>query len=122
MTLGMCQKGVSQTKVQVMAMCHKLRGGKSKILDKEIRNNPRKPIGRRHVAKRTSHLAHIGPNSVCVCVGGGGGGGRGEKRENRKRKKSRERSSHFSLDFPAIRTLTFVRARDKVDPRGKSFE
>ena len=32
-----CQKGVSQTKVQVMAMCHKLRGGKSKSLDKGIR-------------------------------------------------------------------------------------
>ena len=45
MTLAMCgvahieprvRRRVSQTKAQVMAMCHKLRGGKSKILDMEI--------------------------------------------------------------------------------------
>ena len=45
-TLGTCgvarieprvRRRVSQTKAQVMAMCHNLREGKSKSLDKEIR-------------------------------------------------------------------------------------
>ena len=74
-----CHKGVSQTKVQVMAICHKLRGGKSKSLDKEIRGNPIEPIGRCNVAKRTSHLTHLGPNSVGVK--------RKKKRERRKKEK-----------------------------------
>ena len=31
------RRRVSQTKAQVTAMCHEIRGGKSKSLDKEIR-------------------------------------------------------------------------------------
>ena len=44
-----------------------------------------------------------------------------EREEEGRRKDFRERSSTFSLDFPAIRQSVLVRARDKVDPRSESY-
>ena len=47
-----------------------------------------------------------------------------EKKEREKREKKRrgERGSFFSLNFLEIRSSAFFGARDKVDPRGESFE
>ena len=44
-----------------------------------------------------------------------------EKKEKRERRDSRERSSTFSLEFPAIRQSVFGEARSKVAPHCKSY-
>ena len=64
-------------------------------------------------SERTSHLTHLGPI-----------GGKGREREKEKRKgkgELRERSSTFSLNFPAIGPTVFGEARDKVLSCGRSF-
>ena len=72
------------------------------------------------MARRTSHLTHLGPNSV-------GGERERKKRERRKEKKkkrgegeSREKSSTFSLNFPTIESSVSDKARGKVLHRDKS--
>ena len=45
-----------------------------------------------------------------------------EKKEEEREEEGGERSSTFSLVFPAIGPSIFVRARGKVRPRGKSFK
>ena len=50
--------------------------------------------------------------------------GRGEskpRKEGEKRRAFRERSSHFSLDFPAIGPSNPGKTRGKVDPHCKSY-
>ena len=68
------------------------------------------------MAKRTSHLTHLGPNSVGVKET--------EKREKKRKRmrgrRSRERSYTFSLDFPTIGRSVSGEARGKVLPRDKS--
>ena len=51
-----------------------------------------------------------------------GGGGRKTKREReRKERDFRERSSTFSLEFPAIEPSVAGEARRKVAPHGKGY-
>ena len=45
-----------------------------------------------------------------------------ERGEKEKEDSFRERSSHFSLDFPAIRPTVFDGARGKELPRDKSYK
>ena len=69
------------------------------------------------MAKRTSHLTKLDHISM-------GERKLEEKKERGKREKKRrgEIGSSFSLDFSKIRPSAFVEARDKVDPRGGSFD
>ena len=68
---------------------------------------------------RTSHLTL----DQTICWGEGKRKKKEKEREEEGRRKDfRERRSTFSLDFPAIRPSVLVGARDKVDPRSKSYE
>ena len=65
------------------------------------------------MAKRTSHLTKLDQISW-----------EGERKREKKGEKKRrgERGSSFSLVFPEIRPSAFIKARDKVRPRGENFK
>ena len=65
------------------------------------------------MAKRTSHLTKLDHISM--------GERKLEEKKEREEEKRRERLLILSR-FPKIRRSAFVEARDKVDPRGESFE
>ena len=48
-------------------------------------------------------------------------GGKGRERKEEIEREFRVRSSHFSLDFPAIEPTASGETRGKVDPNGKGY-
>ena len=64
----------------------------------------------------TSHLTHLGPKRWDGRREKGKKGEKGERMES-----PREKSSTFSLNFPAIGLTGSGEARDKVLPRGRCF-
>ena len=61
-------------------------------------------------------------NSLDPCLTNQWGGGEQTERGEREEEESfRERSSHFSLDFPAIGSSNLGKARGKVDSHCKGY-
>ena len=71
------------------------------------------------MARRTSHLTHLGPNSATGQREWKRGG---EKEKEGEGRRSRERSSTFSLDFPTIEPSVSGEARGKILPRDKNYK
>ena len=101
-------------------MCHYLIGRKSKVMNKRIRKS--KGTNRRLTCGKGGH-SHL------IMLDQTGGRRRRKEREKKEKRKrnereeeGRERSSTFSLVFPAIGPSVFVRVRMKVLPHGKSFK
>ena len=63
-------------------MCHYLRGWKSKVLDKWIREIKKEPMRKWHVAKRTSHLTKLDQISM--------GKRKLEKKKGRKKRENKK--------------------------------
>ena len=90
-------------------VCHHMIRGKSKVVDKWIRSNPKRANGVLICGMRGHPTGPILDLPV-------GWGERGERK-----RELRERSSTFSLNFPAIGPAVSSGARRKVHPCGKSF-